>query len=278
MNNLVDSLKTRYDAVFASTSDREFYQNVHHYFDLIHKTPSLNKIFEDSENDYRTRHIAVNDDKSLTYEEHAELVARVERFSLWANAAYLLARVYDPLEDYKNSLEPEDRQDPMALLMMKGIKGIHTKKWSRENLKTYNRWYDGQRPRYETDLRQTHLMLLSEIEKKGSEAIVPEKKEAAHYFNPATGEFHYDTAQTVFNPSTQAYKVMTKLLSTPNMSATHLELWRSLYPGATEVTKTQKGKLSLIVRNIKKSLGILPKTATSCPDFIKSMPMSGSTG
>lgn len=62
MNSLTDSLKTRYEAVFASTSDREFYQNVHHYFDLILKTPSLSKIFEDSENDYRKRHSAVNND------------------------------------------------------------------------------------------------------------------------------------------------------------------------------------------------------------------------
>jgi len=39
MPSLTDSLKTRYEAVFQSDTDPLFYQNLHHYFDLIVKTP-----------------------------------------------------------------------------------------------------------------------------------------------------------------------------------------------------------------------------------------------
>jgi hypothetical protein len=167
MEKLIEALKTRYEVVLQSSSDSQFYMNIHAYIDLIRKTPSLSKIMDDSENEYRRQHIAIWPDKSKTDEEadeQEERTIRLERFNLFtAHFSWLEARIYDPIEDYKNTDAPDDEQDPVALLLVKGIKNIKTKKWSDKTLKMYNRWFDGKRERYENDLRQFHADFLTAI-------------------------------------------------------------------------------------------------------------------
>jgi hypothetical protein len=167
LESLKDALKTRYEAVLQSSSDSQFYLNIHAYIDLIRKTLFLSKIMGDSENQYRKQHMAIWPDKSKTdkeADEREERTIRLERFNLFtAHFSWLEVRIYDPIEDYKNTDAPDDEQDPVALLMIKGIKNIKTKKWSDKTLKMYNRWFEGKRERYENDLRQFHADFLTAI-------------------------------------------------------------------------------------------------------------------
>lgn len=186
MSSLTDSLKTRYDAVFQSDTDSLFYQNLHHYFDLVEKTPELHALIEASQKEYAEKHGAIwGREKCKTDDEaddKAERTSRLERFNLYARSAMIYVRVYLPIEDYKNNDEPEHEQDPVAVLMLRGINRVSPRfaktnpfKWGRDKLKLYNRWFDGKRGEYEKELRQFHLLLLDAMEKQTD---VPVSKEA----------------------------------------------------------------------------------------------------
>ena len=59
MSSLIESLKTRYDAVFQSDTDSRFYQNLHHYYDLVEKTPELQSLLRASQEEYAEKHSAI---------------------------------------------------------------------------------------------------------------------------------------------------------------------------------------------------------------------------
>lgn len=286
MPTFVDSLKTRYDAVFQTDTDSLFYQNLHHYFDFVVKTPVLNELFEASEKDYYAKHGAIwgrekcKTDKEA--DEKHELTMRLERFNMFCHGCTILVRVYLPLEDYKNNTEPEFEQDPVAVLMIRGIKNINPDyakenpfKWNLKHLKMHNRWFEGQRGRYEQDLRQFHLALLAAIEDaeatKSKPVQAPPAPKLPLIFYYSTGDFRFYAASGTLAPTTQMYKILSALLSAENYRASFLELWQSIYPQAADISKPQKQQLSLIIRNIKQELGILPKTEQSNSDIIESV-------
>lgn len=169
MKDIINRLKTRHEAVLKSSSDSLFYQNIHAYIDFIIKTPILSAIMDKSEEKYHNKHSEIVRDPALTDQENNEkeqLINRLERFSLFAaHYCTLLVKIYNPIEDYKNSTESDDKQDPLALLMLKDIKNINTKRWDRETLKIYNGHYEDKRKFYEDSLRQFHIDFLTEIEK-----------------------------------------------------------------------------------------------------------------
>ncbi|MFA7309293.1 MAG: hypothetical protein WC050_00105 [Candidatus Paceibacterota bacterium] len=267
MINLQESLKIRYDAVFESDNNSRFYQNLHHYFDLVIKDPVLHGLYEASENELREKHIAVWErDHKLTDEEaddRAERTDRLERFSLYAVGCFTEAWVYDPLEDYKNAInEPEYDLYPEALVMMKGVENINPEyakrsptKWGRENLKRLARRY-ANRESFENRLKQFHLMLLAEVEKlpKMEAPKEPPAKECPLLLNRRTGDFVLSDVRGTFTPSSKEFKVLLALCESPDMQASHADLIRAAYPNRTEPTKTDRMDLYPIIQGIKEKL------------------------
>lgn len=183
--DLIDSLKTRYEAALQSGSEPLFYQNIHGYWDFITRTPALSELVEASQKEYSQKHGELWDKPGRTEEElddHEERTMRLERFSLYAVGTLTLVRIYEPIEDYKNSLhESEFDQDPRAVVMMRGVKNINPQygkknpfKWGKEHLRSLDHWYNGKRPMYERSLKQFHLMLVDALEKT---ELTPPSKE-----------------------------------------------------------------------------------------------------
>jgi hypothetical protein len=283
MNPLIESLRTRYQAVLESGSDSFFYQNLHHYFDLVEKTPESSHLLEESQREYAQKHGKLWEHRRYSEEEadkRAELTFRLERFNLYACSATIYVRIYLPIEDYKNSEEPEIKQDPAAVLMIRGMDKISPQyekespiKWGRKKLRVLNKWYDGKRPYYEKELRQFHLLLVGALEHT---SLPPAPKfESVLDFDQNTGDFIYLKKKGTLNPATQPYKILRTLVDSQNTSATYLTLWRSLYPEAQDVSKSQKQLLSLVIRNLKRELGILPEGTGCNPDIIKNVPKHG---
>ena len=189
-------------------------------------------------------------------------------------------RIYLPIEDYKNSGEPEIDQDPSAVLMIRGIDRISPDyerkspiKWGKKKIRNLNKWFEGKRPYYEKELRQFHLLLIGALEQTSFEPKITSN--TLLDFNRSTGDFTFLNTQGTLNPTTQPYKILRILMDSKDNQATYLTLWQSLYPDAQEVSKTQKQLLSLVIRNIKEQFTILPKGENSNPDIIKNVPLYG---
>ena len=279
MQNLIESLKTRYEAVLQSSSDSQFYMNIHAYIDLIRKNPSLSKIMDDSENEYRKQHIAIWPDKSKTdkeADEREQRSIRLEKFNLYtAHFCWLEARIYDPIEDYKKTDAPDDEQDPVALLIVKGIKNIKTKKWSEKTLRLYNKWFDGKRGEYENDLRQFHADFLTKIQLLKAEKVEtkpePEKEKLPLILSSSTGDFSFYNFKGNLVPTGQEFKVLNTLLNSSDFQASYLSLLQSFNPYTENATKTSKQELYLVINGIKGQLKILPQGKNSNLDIFKNV-------
>jgi DNA-binding winged helix-turn-helix (wHTH) protein/uncharacterized protein YeaC (DUF1315 family) len=264
----------RLDAVFAADSDPHFYQNLHHYFDLIEKTPELKSLWDESQKEYAEQHTAIWRNRSATDEESdakAELTNRIERFNLYANGCTIYVRIYLPIEDYKTNTELEDKQDPVALLMLRGINNISTTKWSKDRLKLYNRWYDGKRSMYEQELRQFHLLLLAEFENRKDTKTA----ESSASFNLDTGVVYIHGVHVTFNPKSQPYRILSTLWKSKNHQATFDELLRVLHPNSRRNTKACKADLYKVVRNIRRALGVLPERDGGTSNIVENIPRYG---
>lgn len=179
MSKYLDSLNARYNAVLQSGSDHEFFENIHGYIDFIVKTPILAKIIKTAEEKYHKAHFKIwhpesNDEKEI--ELRSEQTDKLERFNLFASHYVTLhTRIYLPFEEYKTTEESDADQDPVALIMLKGLKNVLAKnydkqqkqsfKWGKNYLKIYNSHYERMRKFYEGELRQFHLQFKNEIEK-----------------------------------------------------------------------------------------------------------------
>jgi hypothetical protein len=283
MDALKDSLKIRYDAVLQADTNSRFYQNLHLYFDFIVKTLALNELLEASENEYRAKHIAIWErDHKLTDEEadeREERTLRLERFNLYAVGCGIYVNIYLPIEDYKNSIhESEFEQDPVAVLMIKGIKRINPEyekrnpfKWGKNNIRRLNRRYEGKRGEYEKELKNFHLMLLDAVEKAPVQIIElvqkPSLPKIPLKFNFHTGDFALYGVGGNLSPISQEFKLLETLLSSPDYQAEYLVLLQAAYPHLNEVTKTNKQLLYQIVQGIKEKL--------DTPDVIKNVPRVG---
>ena len=268
MPSFIDSLKLRYDTVFQSDTDSRFYQNLHHYYDLVEKTPELQALLRASQEEYAEKHWEIHKEKSKTEEEadvKDELTYRLERFNLYAASATIYVRVYLPIEDYKHSSEPEDKQDPVALLMMLGIKNIKTTRWCQKTLKLYNKWLDGKRPLYEKELRQFHLLLVDAIEKTAKTTPAPEQSKSTERklpidFNYRTGDFAYKNVAGTLTPKSQEYIVLKTLLGSNDYLATYIELIQAVRPMTTD-TKSQRADLAKTILRLKGKMGMPERTA-----------------
>lgn len=282
MKDLIDSLNLRYETALKSSSDSLFYQNVHHYYDLVEKTPQLNDIVKNSQEEYADKHGDIWSKKSSTEEESKiknGLTNKLERFNLYALSAGINMCIYLPIEEYKNSTEIDREQDPNVLLMLRGIKNIPKEwadkkygphnRWERKTLELYNKQYGGKRASYESELRQFHLLLVAEIEK--TKVVTINKPTADFSFDTATGAFSYKKTDGTMSPKSREFHFLAVLYSSPTHQATHKELLLN----ADTVSKHDKITLAETIKVVKRKLGILPKNKYSNPDIIKSIPKHG---
>ncbi len=292
----ISALKIRYEAVLQSSSDPLFYKNVHRYIDYIVKTPELAKVINKSENEYNKKHReiwSIRKDNDEEIDDQADFTDKLESFSLYASDyAFLYVRIYFPIEDYLITNDPDHRQDPVALLMLKGIKNILSKnwdkrkseaisRWSKKRLEMYNRWFEGKRMSYQNHLQQFHfefLSVINDLRLKTENTILVQEQENTTIpisFNERTGDFSYLKTKGNFSPISPEFKVFNLLLHSKDYFTEYLPLLKAILPHAETVTKVNKANLHIIIRNIKEKLYILPESKTSNYDLIKNIPKLG---
>lgn len=293
MKGFIDSLNIRYEAVLKSSSDSVFYQNIHSYIDYIIKTPKLAEIVDRAGHDYRDKHSKIWETKTK-YDNQGDIMEertlKLERFNLYTSGyVTLLMRIYYPLEIYKTTNEDDKDQDPCAILMLKGINSSRVKKYMKEskyevekwypkNIKMYNRWYDGQRKFYEDELRKFHIDFLSEVEKLEENNIAEPAKTNSKiplHINLRTGDFSFYKTTGTISLATQEFKILSALIKSEDYQSSYLSLYKALFPSTEEVRKTQRDTLAQIIRNLKETLGILPKKKLSNKDIFKNIPNIG---
>ncbi|MEK7095094.1 MAG: hypothetical protein AAB917_00355 [Patescibacteria group bacterium] len=286
MKDLIDGLNTRYNICAQTTSEREFYLLLYYYFDYIIKTPELHSVFEQSEHEYHQAHGKLWSKPRLTDEEADIAEAKtikLEKFNLFSVGAWIHGRIYLPVDDYRNTDDPDYRQDPVAVILLKGYDYTKTLQWRfpeiTERLRVLNRWFEGKRDRYEKDLRQFHLMFLDELDKikVGEKPLVSiEKNYSTPFsFNERTGDFTFLKTKGNISPGSQEYKVFITLYNGNEYMAEYLDILKSISPNIESVTKVNKATLHTIIRNVKEKLGILPETEASNPDIIRNIPKLG---
>lgn len=170
MDTLAYGLNMRFDIVSKSTSEREFYLNLHQYFDYVQKTETLRNILDNSEREYSKSFGNIWGKHRKYTEEELDVksaqVNKLERFNLYALGCGILMRIYYPIEYYKEEQEPDPRPDPLALLLIHGFTyTLRLKIWDKKYLQSTNNWYDGKRGMYESELRRFHISFLDELAK-----------------------------------------------------------------------------------------------------------------
>ncbi len=194
ITNIRTELSERFKNALENKSEKDFYQLLYYYFDYIEKTPILHKIFWDSYNDYSQKHFEIWRIKSKTDREVDDKSAKtnkLEQFNLYAVGSWIYNRIYIPIDDYKNSPEPDREQDPVAVILMRGEsyalslnefpKIKYTNRWSKDSIRSYSRWFKDKRNFYEPQLRKFHAILLDELQKvkesKQIQTTITEKKQ-----------------------------------------------------------------------------------------------------
>lgn len=175
MSDIIEGLNAGFNIAIQSTSERELYQNLHPYFDYVLKTPELKAIWDESEREYTKQHWELWKDRPKTDEEADEADARtmkLERFNLYAIGTLIYCRIYFPIEDYKTTDEPDEEQDPVAVILMRGPeyveylqkKKIETRiRWGDWATNRYKHWFKDKRSMYESSLRRFHVMMLDAL-------------------------------------------------------------------------------------------------------------------
>ncbi|MEO5646701.1 MAG: hypothetical protein ABIQ91_04480, partial [Candidatus Paceibacterota bacterium] len=247
-----------YAAVKEAQADPEFYTVVHQYCDLVMKNPTLRAILDESEQAYRLGHVEIWREPARTdkeSDEKSEMVMRLERFNMFSEFTLPMMRIYYPLDDYIHDLATEDKQDPLAIVMIRGLKvALKYNKWDKKTLQSFNRWFGGKRSMYQTSIRKFHTMLLAALWTKNSE-IAPVHPRPPITFNPRTGDFYVNGTYGTFNPKSQEAKVFGVLYDSPDHFANYPDLIRSYRPTVEEATKSQKDDLFSIINSIKEKLG-----------------------
>jgi hypothetical protein len=294
LESLKSSLQTRYQAILESTSDPLFYKNIHLYVDFIMKNPALAKIINDSDLEYSKKHSQIwrerkNTEEEIDVQDYA--TRKLEFFNLYASDfVTLFVRIYSPIEDYKTTDDPDYLQDPVALLMLRGIEWVKSRnwhkrpiepnnRWGKKNLERYNRWFAGQRGYYTNTFKQFHYEFLGAMDYLKDEPEEPEPKpekiKIPLTFNERTGDFTFLKTSGNFSPNSQEFKIFSILYCDTNQLAEYSPLLKVLFPNIDKFGKSHKFGLYTIIRNIKEKLGILPESKTSNPDIIKNVPKFG---
>jgi hypothetical protein len=171
------------------------------------------------------------------------------------------------------------KQDPVALLLIWGMNHPRTKRWVNgheffskaertKTLKSYWRWFDGQVQDYVNEIKNLHLELLTALSKQKSIKTI-EKPNIPLVLDLETGDFNLGELSGNFNTATQEFRVLAKLYSAENHKVPYLDLIRCMRPNIERVTKPGKSGLSVVIRNIKKHLGILPVAKRINQDIFK---------
>jgi len=254
--NLVEVLDKRVTAIENSSNDIECFRHIHSYIDYLLSTPKLKNILDAEEADFYKKVQFTKDNIKL---EDANF------YQSYFVPPYV--RIYLPIENYQNTHEPDSEQDPVALLLLYGFKHPRTQSWvkrypfftmrwqRKKQLKSYWLWFDGKRDEYVSEIKNLHLEIITALSKE-SKPLQP-KIDIPVQLDLATGDFNYGNVTGSLNIKSQPFRVLSKLVVANGNTVPYLELIQCLKPSAQEVTKTDKQKLSIVIRNLKKSLGIL---------------------
>lgn len=275
MKELIDGLNNRLEIALKSKTEREFYQSLYHYYDFVYKTPALRKILDKSEKEYSHEFGNIWDDKDKKYTEEELVIKRaevykLERFNLFALGCGILMRIYLPIDDYRNTNAPDNKQDPVAVILMKGVDyAIKLKKWEKDELKSYNRWFEGERNMYEAELRQFHLMFLEELSKIKKIAIGDKVNDFV--FDHSTGYFEYWKNKGTMSPKSREYRFLNALYSSSLKQATYGELLGL----DKDASSSDRIMLAEVVKVVKRKLGIGTKDKKGNPNIIKNISKYG---
>ncbi len=265
---LVNLLDRRLQAIEESQSDTDYYKHIHGYIKFILDTPQLKAVLDAEEKDFY-RKVQLNTDN-----------IKVEQ-SNFHQAYFIMSyvRVYLPIKHYWNSHEPDEQQDPVALLLIWGKDHPRMKKWLNghefftkrertEQLKSYLHWFEGERDSYVREIKNLHLELVSAL--ATSQPVEEIKSQDVFALNLETGDFNLGNVTSSFNVTSQEFRVIAELYTSDNYRTPYLDLIRCLKPGVEKVTKPDKESLTVVIRNIKQRLGILPVKERLNEDIIKS--------
>jgi len=169
MDKQIEILNRRYNTTLETSSNKEFFLSVHKYCDYLEKNETLKKILIESYKEYTKLHQEVWDfGKECQTEEEADMkgnqTVKIETFNLFALYANIFVRVYERIEYYITTNNPDENQDPSVVILMRGLKyATNLKRWSKETLKSKYNWF-ANRDSYEKELRIFHSALLDELE------------------------------------------------------------------------------------------------------------------
>lgn len=285
--NTREVLQLRYKAVLQSESDSRFYLNVYKYIDIIMKNKQLSSIIDKSAEIYRERHADIwhpHTSEESEIRERSRQTYKLEMFNLYtADFTSLYVRIYRPIEDYINSVEPDSRQDPLALLMLFGIKSHRTKFWANNarsmppkaamhSLKSYNRWYDKKnKEQYKEDLNNFHTDFLTAVAQQTSDSEPTTKSftDIPLQIDPRTGDFSYYGFRDTFNTKEKAFKVLNHLLNADGYFSEYPDLISTYRPYRKESATSQHAELNQVIKKIKEKLNILPESEFSNVDIFE---------
>jgi len=232
--------------------------NIHGYIDLIIRTPELIALVEIEKARYyaKLNHVGRNSTK-------------IERLNFYtAHWVDLYIPVYYPLEDYKNTDDPDDRQDPNALIMFYGADSSQVKGWAKyihngptyrygmQMIKSYARSMLT-RPHLERSLRQLHISLLTAYTLNTDTTTTPIPTIPLD-INPRTGEFVYFNVKGSFNLKEKAYKVINHLLESEDYFAEYPDLINTYSKYKIAASTSLKSELHQVIKTAKEKLEILP--------------------
>ena len=104
ISNLLDR---KLEAIESSKTDSDCFKHIHGYIKYLFETPELKGILDTEEKDFYKKVQFTDDNIKL---EH------VNFYQAYFVASYV--RIYLPIEHYWNSNEPDEKQDPVALLLI----------------------------------------------------------------------------------------------------------------------------------------------------------------
>jgi len=214
--NFFDTLQIRYEAVLETESNVRFYQNIHKYIDIIMKNDELSSIINKSAEEYRVGHAQIWHPYTKVeseIKERSRQTYKLEMFNLYtADFTSIYVRIYIPIEDYIKSADPDSEQDPLALLMLFGIKSHQVKFWTQnrrsmppsaamQSLKMYNKWYTKkERKQYEQDFKNFHVDFLTaaaNTSAKNTDILPKSVSEIPLKLDPRTGDFHTSVLEII---------------------------------------------------------------------------------
>lgn len=285
--NLVDGLNNRFNVLIASKTERDFYYSAYYYFDYIFSNPQLEELYREGEVEYRKKATKIfeqfeaNPQHGDSY--HAQMIYKMEKFDMYCNAVTLEVRLYHPMKDYIETNDPDSHQSYLMVALDKGFKYAlkvcsprfgYRENFKKEFKENFNSWFVGQRDQYQDELSRFHVEFIDQVAQL-SELSVPASAEIKPFLNLETGDFSYYGVKGNFPTSGQNFKVLKTLLTAKNYKATHTELVQSFIPNVDKATKSQKQKLTTVIRNIKIELKVLPETSLSKPDPFVSVRREG---